>query len=178
MRIIGGKFKGRTFYPPGKNWPTRPTTDFAKEGLFNILTNLLEFDTMVALDLFSGTGSHCFELLSRGCNEVTAVEKHSGCIRYIREMVAKLQSAEMVQVVQDDVFHYLKHSQTKFSYIFADPPFTAQNIHTIPDLIFERELLSAGGVLVLEHDNSKVFGKYPQFKFSRNYGKTIFSFFQ
>ena len=113
MRIISGIFKGRKFTPPAKNWPTRPTTDFAKEGLFNILQNRIDFEQTVMLDLFGGTGNHCYEFISRGCSDATYVDKFPGCVRFVQKTAEALNIKEKITIKQSDVFKFL------FTYIVA-----------------------------------------------------------
>lgn len=177
MRIISGKFKGRRFNPPADNWPTRPTTDFAKEGLFNILNNLLDFEETRVLDLFGGTGSHSYEFISRGCRDVTYVDKFPSAVQFVRKTAAQLGIEANLKIVQMDVFRFVEHTTEQFDYIFAGPPYALPTIDTIPNLIFERELLRPDGLFVLEHNPHHDFAEHPKITDIRNYGKTIFSFF-
>ncbi len=177
MRIIAGKFKGRKFHPPADKWPTRPTTDFAKEGLFNILANFLDFENIKVLDLFGGTGSHSYEFISRGCQNVTYVDKFPGCISFVKKTAQELDIESNIRIVKADVFKFIEHSAEQFDYIFAGPPYPLPNIDAIPDLIFEHNLLKPGGLFVLEHDPTHSYQHHPHFAQERNYGKTIFSFF-
>jgi 16S rRNA (guanine966-N2)-methyltransferase len=178
MRIIGGKFKGRRFSPPADNWPTRPTTDFAKEGLFNIINNRMDFEDLKVLDLFGGTGSHGYEFVSRGCNDVTYVDKFAGAVKFVRETVKALKIESEMKIYQMDVFKYMETSKEKFTYIFAGPPYPLPTLDTIPDKIFEHGLLAEDGVFVLEHNPNHRFKNHPKFVEARNYGTTIFSFFE
>jgi 16S rRNA (guanine966-N2)-methyltransferase len=178
VRIIGGKYKGRRFNPPAKNWPTRPTTDFAKEGLFNILTNRIDFDEISVLDLFGGTGNHSYEFISRGCTDVTYVDKFGGCVSFVKKTAGELGIEDYINIVRGDVFLYIKNCHRQFDYIFAGPPYPLPNIPEIPDLIFEHALLKEDGLFVMEHNPNHNFENHPRFKESRNYGTTIFSFFQ
>ena len=178
MRIIGGKFKGRRFNPPAKNWPTRPTTDFAKEGLFNILNNHFDFAEIKVLDLFGGTGSHSYEFISRGCLDVTYVDKFQGCVAFVKNTAKKLEIEEALRIVRTDVFRFIKSCSEQFDYIFAGPPYPLPNIPEIPEIIFAAKLLKPGGWLVLEHNPNHSFVDQPHFFQQRNYGKTIFSFFE
>jgi 16S rRNA (guanine(966)-N(2))-methyltransferase RsmD len=177
MRIIGGTFKGRKFFPPAKNWPTRPTTDFAKEGLFNILTNRLDFESLKVLDLFGGTGNHSYEFISRGCTDVTYVDKFPGCIKFVHKIARELDIAEKIRIVRSDVFKYIEHCTEQYDYIFAGPPYALPNIDEIPDRIMEAGLLKADGILVMEHNPNHQYRKHPHFLEERHYGKTIFTFF-
>ncbi len=177
MRIISGKFKGRRFHPPADNWPTRPTTDYAREGLFNILNNYFDFETIKVLDLFGGTGSHSYEFISRGCRDVTYVDKFSGCVDFVRKTAAALAVEDCLRIVKGDVFRFLRTCQEQYDYIFAGPPYPLPNIPEIPDLIFSLHLLKPGGWFVLEHSPQHEFRLHPHYKEERHYGKTIFSIF-
>ncbi|MEM6966625.1 MAG: RsmD family RNA methyltransferase [Bacteroidota bacterium] len=178
MRIIGGKFKGRRFHPPAKNWPTRPTTDFSKEGLFNILNNHWDFKAMKVLDLFGGTGNHSYEFISRGCEDVTYVDKFGGCISFVRKTAKTLDIENKIKIVRADVFKFIEKTTAKYDYIFAGPPYPLPTIDEIPDLIFKHELLLAGGWLVLEHNSNHDFKEHANYFDERHYGGTIFSFFK
>jgi 16S rRNA (guanine966-N2)-methyltransferase len=177
MRIIGGKFKGRRFNPRANNWPTRPTTDFAREGLFNILNNHFDFEAMKVLDLFGGAGGHSYEFVSRGCADVTYVDKFPACVAFVRETAQALGVEAAIKVIKADVFRFLENCREQYDYIFAGPPYALSRIDEIPDLIFQYGLLKEGGWLVLEHDPSHAYETHPRFFQRRNYGKTIFSFF-
>lgn len=177
MRIIGGKFKGRRFNPPAKNWPTRPTTDYAKEGLFNIIYNNFDFEEIKVLDLFGGTGNHSYEFISRGCTEVTYVDKHGPCVAFVKKTAAMLEITDSIKILKMDVFKFIKSSKTQFDYIFAGPPYPLPTLDTIPDVIFEKDLVKQGGWLVLEHNPNHDFKDHPKYFQERNYGKTIFSMF-
>lgn len=178
MRIIGGKFKGRRFTPPAKNWPTRPTTDYAKEGLFNILNNSLDFSEEKMLDLFGGTGNHCYEFISRGCTDVTYVDQHGPAVAFVNKISKELGIEENIRIVKSDVFKFIKRTPEKYDYIFAGPPYPLPILDTIPDVIFKHQILRPGGWLVLEHNPDHNFEKHPRFFQSRNYGTTIFAFFE
>lgn len=177
MRIISGGFKGRKLNPPAKNWPTRPTTDFAREGLFNILQNRIDFNSSKMLDLFGGTGSHSLEFISRGCTDVTYVDKFYGCVNFVKKITAEWGVSAYIRIVKGDVFRFISSSSEKYSYIFAGPPYPLKTLDTIPDHIFRFDLLDKDGIFVLEHNPDHVFDSDPHFEFSRNYGTTIFSFF-
>ena len=178
MRIVAGKFKGRKFHPPADSWPTRPTTDFAKEGLFNILNNHFDFEEMKVLDLFGGTGNHSYEFLSRGCEDVTYVDKFVPAVRFVTNMAKELQVEAQLKIVRADVFQFLKNCVQQFDYIFAGPPYALPTIDNIPDLIFQYQLLKEDAWFVLEHDPTHSYKTHPHFVQERNYGKTIFSFFE
>ena len=178
MRIIGGQFKGRRFHPPAKNWPTRPTTDFAKEGLFNILYNSFDFEDIKVLDLFGGTGSHSYEFISRGCTDVTYVDKFGGCVAFVEKTAKALGIEDHIQIRRADVFQFIVRAHEQYDYIFAGPPYPLAALDTIPDLIFERGLLRPGGWHVLEHNANHNFEQHSNFKEARKYGGTIFSIFE
>ncbi len=176
MRIVGGKYKGRMFNP-GKKFKARPTTDIAKEGLFNILENRYDFTTKHVLDLFSGTGSMAYEFVSRGSAFVTLVENNFSHYKFILEVIDQLK-IENAKVFKADVFKFLKKSPETFQIIFADPPFELPQFETIPDTVLSTSLLADDGVFILEHPKNFDFSKHPFFKEVRNYGKVNFSFFE
>jgi 16S rRNA (guanine(966)-N(2))-methyltransferase RsmD len=178
MRIIGGSLKGRRFVPPAKNWPTRPTTDISKEGLFNILNNLIDFEETVMLDLFGGTGSHCYEFISRGCTDATYVDKFPGCVAFAEKTAKELGIREYMTIVRSDVFRFLATNTRQFSYIFAGPPYPLPTLNTIPDVVFEKNTLAPEGLFVLEHNPEHDFSKHARFTQVRHYGTTLFSFFR
>lgn len=175
MRIVGGKYKGRIFNP-GKKFSARPTTDLAKEALFNILANRYDLSEMKILDLFSGTGSIGYEFISRGADEVTFVESGFSHIRFIKQVLATLE-IKNARVVKDDVFRFLKFKPDQYDLIFADPPFDAPFIGEIPKIIFELNVLKPGGILIVEHPGNFDFSHTPNFSELRKYGKVNFSFF-
>lgn len=178
MRIIGGRFKGRRFHPPADNWPTRPTTDYAKEGLFNILANRFDFEGMRVLDLFGGTGSHSYEFVSRGCRDVTYVDKHAPAVRFVRKTAEALSITDVVTIFQMDVFRFVESFRGKpFDYVFAGPPYALPTIDILPDIILKHQLVAPGGWLVLEHNPNIDFREHPCLTDIRHYGKTIFSIF-
>ncbi len=175
MRIIGGIHGGRKFHPPTK-MPARPTTDIAKEGLFNILQNSLDFSQLKTLDIFGGTGSISYELASRGCTDLTLVEQDSNLMSFIKKNVDTLQF-ENFKTFKMDVFRYLDHCTESYDFIFAGPPYALKNIDDIPKIIFEKKLLNPGGWFVLEHTPRNNYEQAPFFKRCKNYGTTLFSFF-
>jgi len=177
VRIIGGKFKGRRFEPPAARWPTRPTTDFAKEALFNILTHHIDFEAVKMLDLFGGTGSHCYEFISRGCTDATYVDKFPGCVRFVRQMAAQLGIEAYLKIYQMDVFRFIEFTAEQYDYIFAGPPYALPALETLPDRIFQANLLKPGGLFVLEHNPQRDFSNRPYLTEVRHYGQTYFSFF-
>jgi len=175
MRIIGGRLKSIRFEPP-KNIPTRPTTDFAKEGLFNVLNNSFDFETIKVLDLFGGTGSISYEFWSRGCEDITTVEIFPKCADFIKKTIQQ-HNMNGVKVLKMDVFKFMEGAHQKFDLIFAGPPYPLPNLNTIPDLIFRYDLVEGKGWFVLEHNPNHNFEKHPNYFKSRNYGTTIFSIF-
>lgn len=176
MRIISGELGGRRFNPPGKMPHTRPTTDIAKEGLFNVLENNLNLSSLKTLDLFGGTGSISYELASRGVPDLTLVEKDPSMFAFIQK-TAKEFGLNQLKAVKMDVFKYIEQCATKFSFIFAGPPYALTAIDELPRLIFEKQLLLPGGWFVLEHTPRNDYKKNPFYKAERNYGTTIFSVF-
>ena len=176
MRIITGQFKGRHFDIP-RTFKARPTTDFAKENIFNVLNGYIDFDGITALDLFSGTGSISLELISRGCKEVVSVEKDRDHARFIAECMRKIK-VEINILIRGDVFRFLKTCHQKFDLIFADPPYALPELGTIPDLIFEYNLLSTDGIFVFEHGKNNDFSNNPHFVEHRSYGSVNFSIFK
>jgi 16S rRNA (guanine(966)-N(2))-methyltransferase RsmD len=177
MRIIAGTLGGRRFYPPGKGWPTRPTTDIAKEGLYNILQGRLDFDAVKFLDLFGGTGSHCFEMISRGCTSATYVDKFKPACDFVRKQSIEWGIDEYIRVIQMDVFRYCAQRPGQYGYIFAGPPYGLKELDTLPDVVLENSLMTTDGFLVLEHNPNHDFTKHPHFTEVRRYGETHFSFF-
>jgi len=178
MRIVGGRFRGHRFSPPAKNWPTRPTTDISKEGLYNILANKIDFEETRFLDLFGGTGNHCYECISRGCTDATYVDKFPGCVAFVRSMAKKLDIEALLDIRKMNVFTFIKRCEEQYDYIFAGPPYPLKNIPEIPDLILEKNMLTANGLLVLEHNPQVKLDKHLHLHDQRNYGQTIFSFFR
>ena len=183
MRIITGIYKGRHFDIP-RSFKARPTTDFAKENIFNVLTRYIDFDGINALDLFSGTGSISLELVSRGCNHVVSVEMDRDHHRFIQDCFHKLEGNNgqspilNVQCIRGDVFRYIKSCKQQFDFIFADPPYALKELPTIPGLIFERNLLKEDGILVFEHGKEYNFSDAPHFVEHRSYGSVNFSIFR
>jgi 16S rRNA (guanine(966)-N(2))-methyltransferase RsmD len=187
MRIITGKYKGRHFDIP-RTFKARPTTDFAKENIFNVLIQYVDFDGAEALDLFSGTGSISLELLSRGCSRVVSVELDRDHHRFIQDCLKKLGvgvadpavrsgSAAAVIPIRGDVFRFVKSCKQQFDFIFADPPYALKELSTLPDLIIERGLLKPEGIFVLEHGKDYDFSQHPNFLEHRQYGSVNFSLF-
>lgn len=176
MRIITGIYKGRRFDIP-HTFKARPTTDFAKENIFNVLNSYIDFEGATALDLFAGTGSISLELLSRGCQQVVSIEKDRDHHAFIRQCVQKLGADNSV-VIRGDVFRYIKSCSQQFDFIFADPPYQLTELAQIPNLIFEKDLLKEEGIFVLEHGAQNNFSNHPHFVEHRKYGSVNFSIFQ
>lgn len=176
MRIIGGEHGGRKFNPPTNMPYTRPTTDIAKEGLFNVLQHNLDFEDIKSLDLFGGTGSISYELASHGVNDLTIVEKDIAMYEFIKKTAATLR-LENFKVIKMDVFKYIQNCTEKFDFIFAGPPYALTSIDDLPKLVFEKRLLNKNGWFVLEHTPRNDYKSFPYYKTERNYGTTIFSTF-
>lgn len=176
MRIITGKYKGRHFDVP-RSFKARPTTDFAKENIFNVMNGYIDFEDCTALDLFAGTGSISLELLSREAKTVVSVEMDRDHANFIRQCLKKIDD-ENCMLIKGDVFRFLKSCKQKFDFIFADPPYALPNLPTIPDLIFEHDLLAEDGVFVFEHGKDNDFSNHPRFKEHRSYGSVNFSIFK
>ncbi|MBR1809999.1 MAG: RsmD family RNA methyltransferase [Paludibacteraceae bacterium] len=176
MRIISGKYRGRHLNPP-KNISARPTTDFAKESLFNLLQNRMDFEGVDMLDLFAGTGGIGLEFISRGAREVIAVELAHVQQNFIISTCKQL-GVNNLRVLRGDVFKYINSCSLQFGFIYADPPYALPELPTLPELIFGKELLKAGGWFVLEHSDNNDFSSHPRFVETRQYGSVNFSFFQ
>lgn len=177
MRIIGGRLRGRTINPPA-GYKARPTTDFAKEGLFNALDNEYEFEDLAVLDLFGGTGSISFEFASRGAGSVIAVEMNPDNAAFIKRTAASLGLERTVQVVRHNVFDFIGICTKRFDIVFADPPYAIEGLDTLPDRILARKLVHAEGYLILEHPSEYDFAAHPAFVRERKYGNVHFSYFR
>lgn len=175
MRIIGGDLKGLRLHPP-TNLPVRPTTDMAKEALFNILYNRFDFENIRVLDLFSGTGSISLEFASRGVPEVVSVDKDYGCYNFLKSVLAKYELTG-VHAYRADVFKFIKQETKPYDLIFSDPPYDHPQLPNLPNLIFEQKLFAEDGVLIMEHHSLKKLDQHPNFKEKRKYGSSTFSFF-
>ncbi|MBT8303748.1 MAG: RsmD family RNA methyltransferase [Bacteroidia bacterium] len=177
MRIISGQFKGRRIMAP-KSLPARPTTDMAKEALFNILNNQYYFDEISVLDLFSGTGNISYEFASRGTENITAVDSDLSCIKFINQTLEALELP--IEVYKSDVFKYLEKVKTKFTIIFADPPYdlSINEFLQIPEVVFENDLLEEDGLLIIEHSKHMDLSGHDKYKESRYYGGSVFSFYE
>ena len=176
MRIIGGEHGRRRITPPANMPHTRPTTDVAKEGLFNVISNNLDIEELKTLDLFGGTGSISYELASRGANDLTIIEKDPKMYEFIKKTSGELK-LQNFKVLKLDVFKFIEQCADKFDFIFAGPPYALGNIDDLPKLIFEKQLLKPKGWYVLEHTPRNDYKKFPFYATERNYGTTIFSIF-
>ena len=176
MRIITGQYKGRHFDVP-RSFKARPTTDFAKENIFNVLNAYIDFEGTTALDLFSGTGSISLELLSRGCSTVVSVEADRDHHAFIKQCLSKL-ATDRCMAIRGDVFRFVKSCRQQFDFIFADPPYALKELSSIPDLIFSRDLLKPEGIFVFEHGKDNDFSSHPCFVEHRSYGSVNFSLFR
>jgi 16S rRNA (guanine966-N2)-methyltransferase len=176
MRIISGEYGRRRITPPANMPHTRPTTDIAKEGLFNIISNNLDIEELKTLDLFGGTGSISYELASRGAKDLTVVEKDSKMYEFIKKTAVELK-LENFKVLKGDVFRFIEQCTDKFDFIFAGPPYALGNIDDLPRLIFDKQLLNNKGWFVLEHTPRNDYKKFPFYTTERNYGTTVFSIF-
>jgi len=177
MRIISGKYRKETINPPA-NFRARPTTDMAKESLFNILENNIDIESSKVLDLFSGTGSITYEFASRGCLDVTSIELNFVHYSFIKETISELKFNNEVKIFRSDAFKFLMHTDQQFDLIFADPPYNLINLTTIPGIVFSRGLLKPDGILILEHSVANQFENEPGFYQHKKYGSVNFSFFK
>ncbi len=177
MRIISGQHKGRRITAP-KKLPVRPTTDMAKEGLFNILNNTFHFNELHVLELFAGSGNISYEFASRGAVAVTSVDENIDCIKFIKKTSQELELD--ITPIKSDVFKYLERAPIKADIIFADPPydFDDAQFQKIADLVFQNDLLNENGVLIIEHSKHTKMDKVEHFDVGRRYGNSIFSFFK
>lgn len=176
MRIIGGDLKGLHFNAPAK-LPVRPTTDMAKEALFNILVNRYDLDECTVLDLFSGTGSICIEFASRSTAQITAVDKHPGCVNWLKS-VAEKHELNQIDVQKADIFKFLSQAESQYDIIFADPPYDLPSIPAIAELVMQHNLLTDKGTLIIEHPPFMKLHSQPGFTEVRKYGNSSFSFFE
>lgn len=176
MRIITGLYKGRHFDVP-RSFKARPTTDFAKENIFNVVNGYMDLDGTVAIDLFAGTGSISLELLSRGCSHVVSVEADRDHAAFIRQCMTKIGTDDCL-LIRGDVFRFMKSCKQQFDFIFADPPYALKQLPEIPSLIFQYGLLKDGGLLVFEHGKDNDFSAHEHFVEHRSYGSVNFSLFK
>lgn len=177
MRIISGKLGGLRINPPVKMPFTRPTTDIAKEGLFNILQNKCVIENSNTLDLFGGTGCISYELYSRGATHCTIVEKDTQMVEFIKSTIIKLKIENELTVFKQDIFKFIQQINKKYNIIFAGPPYSLNDIEILPLQIFKNNLLEDKGIFILEHTPKNHFENFDNFTFQRNYGTTVFSFF-
>jgi 16S rRNA (guanine966-N2)-methyltransferase len=177
MRIVGGTFGGRRFSPPARI-PARPTTELAKEGLFNMLNNAIDFEGIKTLDLFGGTGSISYELASRGAADLTLVERDSITLDFIKKTAKELGIDNILHIIRGDVFKFIKNNTDQYNFIFAGPPYALDSIDDLPLLVFEKKMLLSGGIFVLEHTPRNDYQKHPNFQRMKNYGTTVFTFFK
>jgi 16S rRNA (guanine(966)-N(2))-methyltransferase RsmD len=177
MRVVSGSLKGRRFSPP-KSFKARPTTDIAKESLFNILSNRFCFDDLRILDLFSGTGSLSYEFASRGCENITSVELNYRHYSFIKNTIKDFELASQIKAIKADVFKFVKKCDEQFDLIFADPPFDLANFDSVADAVLENNILTSDGIFILEHSDKKSFESHPRFIEIKKYGKVHFSFFK
>ena len=176
MRIIGGELKGKQIFPP-KGFMARPTTDFAKEGLFNIITNLYDFETISVLDLFSGTGSIGYEFASRGTKSITSIEMNLSNFKFIRKTIEQLGLKGKMHIIHHNAFDFLPICKLRYDIIFADPPYDIDRLDIIPDKILSFPILKETGTLIMEHPSALDFSNHPNFSKVKNYGNVHFSFF-
>ncbi len=176
MRIVSGNFRGKRFSPP-KGFDARPTTDIAKESLFNILQNDYYLDQIKVLDLFSGTGSISYEFYSRGCQQVTAVELNGRHYKFIVKTVEELNAGKNITVYRADAFKFIKNNALNYDIIFADPPFDMENIEKLPEEIFKNQNIKDNTLVIIEHSVRNDLSNFPYFIKQRKYGKVSFSFF-
>lgn len=174
MRIVGGSLGGRRFQPPA-NIPARPTTDLAREALFNILGNAMDLEGIQALDLFGGTGGVSYELVSRGAEKVTVVEQDGTSVAFIKKTAAAFGIAEDLKIIKVDVFRFLKNDTESYELVFADPPYALPRMGDLVSMMLPR--LKEDGLAVLEHDTRHNFESHPNFSRAKSYGDTIFTFF-
>ncbi len=175
MRVIGGQWRGRRIQMPSKKWPVRPTTDFAREALFNILDNRLDYEASSALDLFGGTGIHCIELASRGCLDITYVDRYKQSVTFMKELAKEMEMP--INAVFSDVYKFIEKTERQWDYVFADPPYDMTGIEYFPSKVLESTILKPDGFFVLEHIATKSFEKTEGFQEARQYGQSVFSFF-
>lgn len=177
MRIISGLYKSRKIIAP-KSLPVRPTTDMAKESLFNIINNLYYFDDISVLDLFAGTGNISYEFASRGTEHITCVDQDFGCIKFINQTAEKFDMP--IDTIKSDVFKFLEKTAVQANIIFADPPysFSLEQFSKIPELIFENNILIEDGILIVEHSKHTDLSKVQNYAYSKSYGGNVFSFFE
>ena len=176
MRVVGGELRGRRFSPP-KSFNGRPTTDFAKEGLMNILQNKLDFEGLAFLDAFSGTGAISYEFLSRGTEDITALDSSIVHVNFVNKMFREF-GATQARCIKKDSFNFFMQTDRQYDVIFADPPFDLDRLQDIPDIIFKQQILAEDGLLIVEHSKENSFTQHPNFIKEKKYGHVRFSFFE
>ena len=176
MRIISGKYKGKRIPVSGK-FRSRPTTDFAKESLFNILSNYFDFEEISVLDLFAGTGSISYEFASRGCSDIDLIESDYRTCVFINKVISELKIKSII-LIQSDAFKYIRNCRKTYDIIFADPPYDLPKLESLPSLIFENDLLKENGWFIIEHSRRQDFTERPDCFDKRVYGSVHFSFFR
>ena len=177
MRIVSGSLKGRRFSPP-KNFKARPTTDFAKENLFNVLNNTIDYQDLKVLDLFGGTGSISYEFASRGAQQITCVELNFNHFRFIKKTTEELDLTSKIKPIKGDAFKFVEKTPEKFDLIFADPPYDLEGAEKLIDLVFKHNILEPEGLFIFEHSGKISFNHHPNFIENRENGKVIFTFFR
>ncbi len=176
MRIVGGTFGGRRFNPPAKI-PARPTTELAREGLFNMLSNTMDMEGIKTLEIFGGTGAVSYELASRGAEDLTVVERDPASLDFIKKTAKELGIENKMHIIRSDVFKFMKQCTDSYNFIFADPPYALPNMDELPLLVFEKNMLLPDGIFVLEHTIRNDYQRHPRFRRVKNYGTTVFTFF-
>jgi 16S rRNA (guanine966-N2)-methyltransferase len=176
MRIISGTLKGRIIQAPS-NLPVRPTTDFARTGLFNILNSRIDFEDISFLDLFSGTGAISLEMASRGCNDIISVDSNRECVRFLQQTINSWK-VPGIKIIKEDAFSFMESTRIKSDLIFADPPYALRQLKDIPALVIKNNLVKPEGLFILEHGDEHSFKDSPHFEEVRNYGNVNFSIFQ
>ena len=177
MRIVGGELRGRRFDPP-ESFEARPTTDFAKENIFNVLCNIIDFEDVKVLDLFSGSGSISYEFASRGCKDITCVEKNRLHHRFIVKTAEHFGISDVMRILNGDALKFIASTNEKYDIVFADPPYAMKEVDDLPDLVMSRGIVREGGVFILEHSVAGRFNKHENFWQTRAYGKVNFTFFK
>lgn len=177
MRIVSGALRGRRFEPPG-SFEARPTTDFAKENVFNVLCNIIDFESVKLLDLFSGSGSISYEFASRGCTDITCVEINPVHQRFIAKTAKQFGIDNVIRIVRGDALKFIASTSERYDVIFADPPYALPEVDQLPDMVMSRNLLAEDGFFILEHSGAGRFNAHTNFWQTRAYGKVNFTFFR
>jgi 16S rRNA (guanine966-N2)-methyltransferase len=177
VRIVRGIYKARRFSPP-KSFPSRPTTDYAKEGLFNMIENRMDLLNLTILDLCAGTGNISLEFLSREAGTVTSVDRHPVCIKYMYKLWKELAIGDEWQIAKNDVLQFLEKTKATYDLIFSDPPYDATFHAALVQKVYEFDILNPGGWMIIEHGRQTDLSHLPHFYDVRNFGNVYFSFFQ